>query len=244
MLELPPFTIQAANFQGTLSEALHALRREKFAPEAINLLQVVQDYLEYYHQYAPANLEATSQILPQLAAIIELKTRLLLPRPPKTSDAQEEEVIEILQNLEQLDHAIDFLRQQQQARQHIVPAQLKFTPPQQPPDKPRKLRRTPKVQKLLEFASRYQSVNYFELSRERISLPMALKAMRQALQHVRRSLFRELHPANWADTVVYFSALLEMVKTGQVQAEQLEPFDDINLHYSDARAQQNRRSNR
>lgn len=229
MLELPPFTLDNAHFQGTLPEALSALRRQTLPPQHVDVLALVRDYLEYYQRYAAENLESASQILPQLAAVIELKTRLLLPQPAKTQEEKEEEVIEILENLEALESAISFLRQRREERSYLLPARVPFSPPKS--KKISKSTRSPqkRLQRLLELASRYQSLDFFELTRERITMPMALKVLQEKLQALGRFIFAQVSPQTWADKVVYFSALLEMVKTGQVQARQIEPFCAIEV---------------
>lgn len=229
MLELPPFTLQNNHFQGTLPEALSALRREKLQPQHVNVLALVREYLDYYQRYAANNLETTSQVLPQLAAVIELKTRLLLPQPLKTEQEKEEEVIQILENLEALDTAINFLRQRREERSYVLPARVPFAPPKS--KKMNKSKRSPKkrLQRLLELASRYQTLDYFELTRERITMPMALKVLKEKINVMGRFFFAQVSPQTWADKVVYFSALLEMVKTGQVQAQQAEAFSPIEV---------------
>jgi segregation and condensation protein A len=124
--ETPAFLVRQAGFEGTLGELAHALRRGTVAPSSIDLLTLVHSYLEHFESLAASNLELASVALPNVAQVIELKLRLLLPRPPRVAEEEEEEELEealdAVAMLEELEDAIDFLRQRRDQRRIVLPA--------------------------------------------------------------------------------------------------------------------------
>ncbi|MEZ4633152.1 MAG: ScpA family protein [Deinococcales bacterium] len=219
------FRVMSPSFEGTLAELIQALRSERVGARAVNLLSIVRDYLNYYQRLASKDLQLATETLPQLAKVIELKTRLLLPRLPKESDEENlEETLSAIEMLADIEHAIHFLRQRRDERKLIISAK---TPK---PDLPR-LERALNIgiQRLNELASRYQVANYFELSRDRLTMPEAMKNLKTLLTRWGNHFFHSLAPKAWAERVVYFSAMLELIKESQIYGRQEEAFGDIEL---------------
>lgn len=235
-VEAPAFLVRQAGFEGTLGELAHALRRGTVAPSAIDLLALVHSYLEHFEAVAATNLELASIALPNVAQVIELKLRLLLPRPPRAVDEEEEEeldeTLEAVAMLEELDDAIDFLRQRRDQRRIVLPAR---TPR---PDYPRPLRRiTTGIDQLATFAARYRPGGYFELSADRLTMSGAMKGLMTQLRRWGRSVLTEVvEQPTWAQLTVYFAGMLELVREGQISAYQQDSYGEIELHLTEVEA--------
>jgi segregation and condensation protein A len=219
------FRVVTDAFTGTLGELAYALRSGAVEPGEINAFELVQRYLEHYRAVSAGNLELATETLPGLARIIELKLRLLLPQPPKTPEADEEEVIETVLALEAFDEAISFLREQRETRRHLLAARAPR------PSYPRRARPlTGQLGRLAEFATRRREANYFELVSERLTLSGALARLREALKKLGRGTLQRLMDArDWPTVTVAFGAMLEMVKEGEVAVQQDEPYGRIEL---------------
>ena len=234
--EAPAFLVQQAGFEGTLGELAHALRRGTVAPSAIDLLTLVHSYLEHFESIAASNLELASVALPNVAQVIELKLRLLLPRPPRDADEEEEEeldeTLEAVAMLEELDEAIDFLRQRRDQRRFMLPAR---TPR---PEYPRPLRRlTTGIDQLATLAARYRPGSYFEFSVERLTMGGAMKQLLDSLRRWGRSrLIEVVERPSWAQLTVYFAGMLELVREGHISAHQDGPYGEIELHLNELEA--------
>ena len=87
----------------------------------------MDDAIAWFEREADVDLDRASVALPQLAQVIELKLRLLLPRPPKTDEdaggeEDADEALEAIALLSELEDAIAFLRRRRAERAVVVPA--------------------------------------------------------------------------------------------------------------------------
>jgi segregation and condensation protein A len=226
----PSFRVVTPVFEGSLGELAHALRTGRLAPEVLDVLALVESYLEFYRELR-SNPELATETLPGLARIVELKLRLLLPRPPHAPDEDEavpSPVLETVLALEAFEEAIGFLRSRREARARVLPVRAPR------PEYPRRTRPlAPKLGRLAELATRHRAVEYFELATERLTLPAAMVRLRDGLRRLRRAALPALMGArDWPSLVVGFSAMLELVKEGVVRAEQREPYGEIWLEAS------------
>ena len=222
------YQVRQAHFQGSLSELASLLRRGRLAPAQVDLVALVHDFLGYFEQHAERDLDLASEALPALAQVIEVKLRLLLPRPPRAHDedlADEAvvEAVEAVETLARLEHAIAFLRERRERRRHLVAAK---------PPRLRFPRRVPPVRlalgQLAALAARYRSDAYFELQRDRLSVPDAMRRILERLATLGRAELRSLAtPADWGVRTVFFAGLLELLREKRVKAEQTAPYGPI-----------------
>ncbi|MEX2503088.1 MAG: hypothetical protein WD336_11990, partial [Trueperaceae bacterium] len=223
------FVVDQPGYQGDLAGLAHALRRGSLAPRDLDLPALVDAALIWFERRAATDLDGASVALPQVAQAIELKLRLLLPRPPTSDEDEDDEdpaatdALQAVAVLEELEQAIDFLRRRRQERATVVPART------QPPDLPRPRRPLrADVGTLAKMASHLAGSGYFEMHRERLSLDDALRRLRGALTRVARGTLRALTPTrSWAERTVVFAAFLELVREGRASARQEGPYGEI-----------------
>ena len=67
------------------------------------------------------------------------------------------------------------------------------------------------------------------LAVDRLSLQGALRALLAFGQRLGHFSLSGVTAQNWGERTTYFAALLEAVKTGELQAEQQEPFGEIQI---------------
>ena len=227
MVEATPFTVEQEHFRGTLGELAHALRGGALSPQRLDLYRLVRDYLTYFDEVAKRDLELATEALPKVAQVIELKVRLLLPRPARDASIDEEEALEetlsAVALLEELEEAVQFLRLRREERRMVLPARAP-RPDYPRPERPLNAR----PGDLARLAGRYRVGNYFELALERLTLAGAMRRVMAALRSVGRGWLFELAGADdWASRTVSFAALLELVRQGRARADQEAPFMPI-----------------
>lgn len=225
------FEVVQPAYQGDLAGLSHALRVGRVAPRELDLLGLVRDVLVWFEREAAADLETASVALPQVARVVELKLRLLLPRPPRDPDDEEVEeyeadgTLQAIALLEELESAIAFLRRRRFERALVVPTRMAK------PELPRPHRPLAATAgKLAALASQLRPGGYFELARDRLTLDGAMRTLRRALGALGRGRMDDLHPSrDWAERTVVFAGMLELVREGEARARQDEPYGAIEL---------------
>ena len=242
--ELLPYRVQlvrpgAEPFEGSLGDLAAALRSGELTPEQVPLLELTGAVLAWLRQH-PAWQEGRppAEVLPPLAAVIALKARLLLPPAPPSEEGNGEtedwseawdDVTGGVEALAELDRAVQFLSQRRTERSGLIPAPvprpgLDLPRRQRPPRQGQNLRR------LLEAArAAVREVDVPLLARERLSLQGALSALLAFGRRLRHFSFSGITAQDWGERTTYFAALLEAVKTGELRAEQAEPYGDIQV---------------
>lgn len=92
-LYIPPDALEVflEAFEGPMDLLLYLIRKQNFNILDIPMAQVTAQYLDYVEQIRARNLELAAEYLLMAAMLIEIKSRMLLPRPPAEPDAEPED---------------------------------------------------------------------------------------------------------------------------------------------------------
>ncbi|MFU8888079.1 MAG: segregation and condensation protein A [Trueperaceae bacterium] len=233
-LRLPPTAAERAFagalvFEGTLGELAHALRTHRLAPAQVDLLFVVREVLVRFEAFASRDLDLATEALPAAATVIELKARLLLPRPPREADEDEDsaraDALAAVAALEALEEAIVELRERRERRRHLLPARASA------PSYPRRPRPLGvPLARLAELAARLRPGPYFEIVRDRLTVTAAIGRILASLRPGQRRRFDELlDDAEWSTRTVFFAGALELVRDGRCELHQGEAFGPLEV---------------
>jgi segregation and condensation protein A len=225
-----PFVVALPAFVGSLTELAQALRSRRLAPAQVDLMLVVREVLARFDAFAARDLERATEALPPAATVVELKARLLLPRPPRPLEDEEDEAsraeaLAAVAALEALEGAIAELRERRERRRHLLPARAPA------PSYPRAARPLGvALDRLTELANRLRPGPYFEFVRERLTVSGAIARILERLLPGRRRAFDELvEDPSWATRTVYFAGALELVRDGRCLLHQAIPFGPIEV---------------
>ena len=86
---LPPVALAA--FEGPLDLLLHLIREHRVDIADIPILQITDQYLAYLRAMEAMNLNVAGEFLLMAATLLEIKSRMLLPKPPRTDEAEDGE---------------------------------------------------------------------------------------------------------------------------------------------------------
>lgn len=234
--EAPGFTVHWDGlYEGDLAGLARALRSGSITLQQVDLQRLVQDVLAWFHEWYERDPLIASGALPQAAQVVELKLRLMLPRRVEADEDEEgtlfdaTEALEAIALLEDLEDAIRFLTDRRYERRMVVPASAPRPsfPRERSPN-----RVTPHT--LARIASSLRPTGYFEMAKERLTLEKAMTWIQRSIARLGRFMsLREAAPTdNWADRTVTFAAMLELVRRGDLRAEQHEPYGEIELKAS------------
>lgn len=88
---MKPYQVKLPVFEGPLDLLLHLIEREELDITKVSLAQVTDQYLEYLSFLEELNAEILADFLVIAAKLLLIKSEMLLPRPPRAPDEEEEE---------------------------------------------------------------------------------------------------------------------------------------------------------
>src|SRR5256885_14510217 len=114
-LYIPPDALEVIleAFEGPLDLLLSLIRKETLDILDIPMAPLTRQYLEYVEIMRTKNLELAAEYLVMAAMLMEIKSRLLLPRPPSLEPAEEDPRAELVRRpleyepMEKAEHALD-----------------------------------------------------------------------------------------------------------------------------------------
>src|SRR5947208_6519344 len=110
-------------FEGPLDLLLYLIRKENLNILDIPMAPLTRQYLEYVEIMRSKNLELAAEYLLMAAMLMEIKSRLLLPRPPSAATDEEDPRAELVRRLleyEQMKKASQALDELPQTGRDVV----------------------------------------------------------------------------------------------------------------------------
>jgi segregation and condensation protein A len=100
-LYIPPDALEVflEAFEGPLDLLLYLIRRANLNVLDIPMAPLTAQYLEYVEAMRAANMELAAEYLLMAAMLLEIKSRMLLPRPPRGEAIEEDPRAELVRSL-------------------------------------------------------------------------------------------------------------------------------------------------
>lgn len=100
-LYIPPDALEVIldAFEGPLDLLLYLIRKSNINILDIPMAPLTAQYLEYVEAMRTHNLELAAEYLLMAAMLLEIKSRMLLPRPPKAVEEEEDPRAELVRRL-------------------------------------------------------------------------------------------------------------------------------------------------
>ncbi len=84
-------TLRIGEFEGPMDLLLHLIKEMKIDIYNIPMVELTHQYLSYIHSMQEMELEVASEYLLMAATLLEIKARMLLPKPKVEIDEVEVE---------------------------------------------------------------------------------------------------------------------------------------------------------
>ena len=243
-LYIPPEALRVflEAFEGPLDLLLYLIRRQNLDILTINVATITHQYIEYVELMKAMEIELAGEYLLMAAMLAEIKSRTLLPRPPKEDEDDDEdpraELIRRLQEYERLKEAAESLdtlprmgRDWFSVHAGLPPLDSRVIHPEVELDE--------LLGALTELLKRADLAQAHNISREVLSTRERMLAIMDQLQQAPRrytpfeALF-QLEEGR-AGVVVTFMAILELAKEAMIEIVQNAPLSPIHVR---ARQQQ------
>ena len=234
-LYIPPEALEVflESFEGPLDLLLYLIRKQNINVLDIPMAELTRQYLGYVEMMRRTQLELAAEYLLMAAVLIEIKSRLLLPKPPAPPGEEPEdpraELVRRLLEYERMKQAARGIDEHPLAERDFAIVRVWFdrVAAQRLPDvRPDDLKAA-----WAALVQRARVNRHHLVTREQLSVRSEMSRVLKLLERVRYVEFSALFAehADIAHLVVSFLALLELAREQLVAITQTEPYAPIHV---------------
>jgi segregation and condensation protein A len=240
-LYIPPDALEIVleAFEGPLDLLLYLIRKENLDILDIPMAPLTRQYLEYVEALRATNLELAADYLVMAAMLMEIKSRLLLPRPPSAAPIEDDPRAELVRRLleyERMKKAAQGLDELPQVGRDVIAISvwIEKTVSQRLPD----VRAADLAEAWRTLLHRARLTAHHRVSREELSVRAHMSSILRALKERRVVEFAELfEPQRGVPVlVVTFLALLELARELLIEITQSAGFGPIYVKLAHAQS--------
>ena len=235
-LYIPPDALEVFldAFEGPLDLLLYLIRRQNLDILDIPIAEITRQYMGYVEIMKDVRLELAAEYLVMAAMLAEIKSRMLLPRPPSLDDDDEgdprAELVRRLQEYERYKQAAEDIDNLPRLERDLFPALIEVADKQV-------ARVEPKVElhelllALNDVLKRAEMYSHHQVSREPLSVRERMSQVLSGLDPERFTPFVELFrpEEGRAGVVVSMLAILELLRATLIEIAQGEPYGPIHV---------------
>ena len=230
-LYIPPDALEVflEQFEGPLDLLLYLIRKENINVLDIPMARLTAQYLEYVEMMRSKHLELAAEYLLMAAMLIEIKSRMLLPKPTAIDieDDPRAELVRRLLEYEQMKLASQRLNTMPQAGRDFTVVHVLFerdVAERLPEVRPDDLKIA-----WLALLNRAAVNKHHKVTREQLSVRAHMSRVLRHLQEAKFVEFKDLFRPDEgvAVLVVTFLAVLELAREGLIEMSQQEAYSPI-----------------
>ncbi len=236
-------------FEGPLDLLLHLIDKNKVNIYDIPIVMITEQYMEYIKSMETKDLDVMSEFLVMAATLLNIKSKMLLPKEETEEEEEEDPRKELVERL--LEYKMyKYISFELKDRQ-LDASKLLFKKPSIP-DSIRDYREPISVEDLLsdltisKLHAIFESVikkqidkidpirsKYGDIKKEEVNLDEKMLFIEAYGQAHRSFLFRCLLETSSSkmEVIITFLCVLELMKVGKLKVEQEHVFDDIIVTY-------------
>lgn len=229
-------------FEGPFDLLVYLIEHAKMSIYDIKVSEITTQYLEYISEMKAQDVTVAQEFMVLAAELIELKSRMLLPKQTADEAGEEEEdpradLVSRILEYKQYKEMAAFLEEQADATAHSrTKPQEDLTPFVGDPEELLKTDMNAFVKAFYAFLFRKQRLDemrrvYERVERQRMSVENRIQQIRDMFRGKKKLMFSEMikeDPSPY-NQVVTFMSLLELLKQKSVTAEQKKRYGDITV---------------
>jgi len=236
-------------FEGPLDLLLHLIDKNKVNIYDIPIVLITDQYLEYVNAMDKQDLDVVSEFLVMAATLIDIKCRMLLPKPVNEDEEEEDPRRELVERL------LEYKKYKliaEELKDMSVDAEKNMYKVPTIPDEVAKYEAPIDMQALLSDITLAKLNNIFsqimkrqvdkidpirskfgKIEKEEVNQEEKIEELMEYAREHGKFSFKELllSQASKMQIIVMFLAILEMMKIGKITITQEDIFDDIIISY-------------
>jgi segregation and condensation protein A len=239
-LYIPPDALQVflEAFEGPLDLLLYLIRKQNLDILDIPIAEITRQYMQYIELMTDLQLELAGEYLLMAAMLAEIKSRMLLPRPPSADDDEDDpraELVRRLQEYERFKKAAEDIDRLTRMERDTLPASADLVE-----RKVVKILPQVSLQEMLfafkDVIGRAEMFANHHVNRERLSVRQRMSDILSALREAAFMNFAQLFRPEEGrmGVTVTFVALLELMREGLIEIVQSEAYGQIHVRTATA----------
>ena len=234
------YVVSLRQFDGPLDLLLTLISKAKINICDIFVSEITEQYLEFMAGVDELDMDSASEFLQMAATLLEIKSRAMLPKPPKPEDPDEltpeEALIKQLEEYRQFKEVSARMHELEEAARDLL-TKLPEEYPLPPPNieitglTMEKLIRA--YRRVLERAARAEIADRMASREIRRDTHTVASCMARISRRIKRGpcAFSELFDEEFTrqEVVTMFMALLELIKLNRLHVSQESAYDEIYL---------------
>lgn len=238
-------TVKLQVFEGPLDLLLHLLEKNKVNIYDIPIVEITNQYMEYIAEMKRQDLNVMSEFLVMAATLLDIKSKMLLPKQETVEEEEEDPRAELVQQL--LEYKMYKCMAYELRDRQLDAQRVLFKEPTIPKEvlayeQPVDLTELVSDMTLAKLNDIFKSImrkqvdkvdpirsKFGKIEKEEVSLSDKMLYLEEYCKSHQSFSFRNLleKQAGKMEVIVTFLAILELMKTGKIFISQEHTFDDI-----------------
>lgn len=240
-------TVKLQVFEGPLDLLLYLLDKNKVNIYYIPIVEITAQYMEYIAEMKRQDLDVLSEFLVMAATLIDIKSKMLLPRDPDDEEEETDPRAELVQQL--LEYKMYKCMAYELKDRQVDAQRVMFKKPTIPEEvleyqEPLNVEELVSDITLAKLNEIFKSImrkqqdkidplrsKFGKIEKEEVSLEEKTEYLENYATTHKHFSFRSLLEAQSSkvEVIVTFLAILELMKTGKILISQEHIFDDIQI---------------
>ena len=240
-------TVKLQVFEGPLDLLLYLLDKNKVNIYDIPIVEITAQYMEYIAEMKRQDLDVLSEFLVMAATLIDIKSKMLLPRDPDDEEEETDPRAELVQQL--LEYKMYQCMAYELKDRQVDAQRVMFKKPTIPEEvleyqEPLNVEELVSDITLAKLNEIFKSImrkqqdkidplrsKFGKIEKEEVSLEEKTEYLENYATTHKHFSFRSLLEAQSSkvEVIVTFLAILELMKTGKILISQEHIFDDIQI---------------
>lgn len=232
-------------FEGPLDLLLHLIEKNKVDIYDIPIVEITEQYLDYVSKMPKDDLDLASEFLVMAATLIDIKSKMLLPKEIDENGEEIDpraELVEKLIEYKMYKYAAVELRDMQvyagksMYKEPTVPEEVRQYEPPVDLDNLLSDVDLTKLNEIFQMVLKRQvdkidpvRSKFGKIEMEEVSLPEKIEFVSTTIKKRKKCSFKQLleQSTSKVEVIVSFLAVLELIKVGEIEVRQEETFGDI-----------------
>ena len=240
-------TFKLQVFEGPLDLLLYLIEKNKVNIYDIPIVEITAQYMEYVDQMKKDNLDTLSEFLVMAATLLDIKSKMLLPKKEEEEQEQEDPRAELVQQL--LEYKMYKCMANELKDRQLDDGKVWYKKKDIPDEvlayeEPVNLEELVGDIRLSDLNRIFQSImkrqeekidkvrsKFGKIEKEEVSMSEKLVQVKEYLHKNKKFNFRQMLSSNASkvSVIVTFLVILELIKTGFVQVWQEDIMSDIEI---------------